>query len=83
MEYDQEIKREIELEADDIVALFDRRESIDGGTRVFIRPTEMLRALGRLDPMPADPEERERLREQYATQDKGIQTVLMEDEDDE
>lgn len=80
MKYDQEIEREIELEADDLVALFNRRESIDGGTRVFIRPTEMLHALAKLDPIP--PGEQERLREEHGSGDITIQSVLMEDEDE-
>jgi len=80
MKYDQEIEREIEIEADDFVNLMEQRESVDGGTRVFIRPTELLRALGRLDPMPVDPDERQALIDEYGTQDISIQSVLMEDE---
>jgi len=82
MKYDQEIEREIEIEADDMVNLLQNRESVDDGTRVFIRPTELLHALARLDPMPVDPEERERLEKEYATESGGIQTVLMEDEEE-
>lgn len=82
MKYDQEIEREVELEADDLVNLIQQRESVDGGTRIFIRPTEMLHALARLDPMPYDKDEQERLREEYGSGEITIQSVLMEDEDE-
>lgn len=80
MRYDQEIEREIELEADDFVDLFRNQETTDDGTRVHIKKIEFLRAVGRLDPIhQLSDERREELRTEGLTE---IESVLMEDEEE-
>jgi len=50
MEYDEEIERVIELDADDFVELFRSQVALDDGTRIHISNNEFLRAMSRLDP---------------------------------